>query len=909
MEESKQAYDEAHDNKVEQLYDVEMVRQAVKVNRKVNSILNKVKNRKRALSKRKLPALNKKVNSDGYADADKGKYLYIKDDKTVGLGTIPDSLPAIGDNSYNYLRVKSDKSGSEWTKAIDDASKIGNAALANDLVTASAINTALSGKVDVYQGEDNKDKILKVNASGSLVLADGGVTYTGDWDGTPVLANPGALADEDFTVSDPLIGAINIDDSDVTHRPAVYKNMIEAARTDQSLDDATIKSRFGYDSTDHTLARGSKYIGETAMTINGPNKGSSMTTMLTNVVLDDFGHIEWIDSPVNVYPITAQGDFGQYLAFKDDKLYWEDSISLNDPDAFNVENKSKLLKAQDADVYIESKIAGLVIPKTNEGIGADSDTKIDDYSEEYVKTLTKTDSPAAGSDAEAINKKIELYSEKIFSKTSPITFGDRYYIALDTSELRNMYISFAPNANDSTTDTSKPMSMHTLIVERDDATNTQKLTFTEYNGSTISMDKINNSTNTDTDRKTLATLAFNHSLQGLLDSIPEETISSTYSIQTSLDSDLGWNNKYNGSITRDDEEKVLLKMPDGSVEWSSNITIPVLDLSTMVKGEVWFEIPGHLPTSYSSFNLKANIKKNGDYDDDDAKPGTINHYWTNMFISNFFRSDLETNNTEKYNTNNFLASNQQWEGLNVPYQYVAVLDEDAIGPSFRESLFYGGTREYDDIELSYNVIEYDGDGRPVDPNGRRSIPFSELEYGAPCPLLVTFTNNFGFSGQTENGTLFLEKENFWDGFPNESDSNIIGPLRSYLFQPVRFRIGKYNTIPIQNTRPDNPGYGDYSKYVTDRIFTEITYSCIVFDEGTLSSYSYTTAGGDGKAEILTLKLAFYPEGNYLTDGSVKNIQLRGFNSSLGPTIGYDIFGTDGAPCIKMTLQRGEWKLK
>ena len=59
MEESKQAYDEAHDNKVEQLYDVEMVRQAVKVNRKVNSILNKVKNRKRALSKRKLPALNR----------------------------------------------------------------------------------------------------------------------------------------------------------------------------------------------------------------------------------------------------------------------------------------------------------------------------------------------------------------------------------------------------------------------------------------------------------------------------------------------------------------------------------------------------------------------------------------------------------------------------------------------------------------------------------------------------------------------------------------------------------------------------------------------------------------------------------------------------------------------------------
>lgn len=59
MEESKKAYDEAHDNKVEQLYDAEMLRQSVKLNRKINSILNKVKNRKRALSKRKLPALNR----------------------------------------------------------------------------------------------------------------------------------------------------------------------------------------------------------------------------------------------------------------------------------------------------------------------------------------------------------------------------------------------------------------------------------------------------------------------------------------------------------------------------------------------------------------------------------------------------------------------------------------------------------------------------------------------------------------------------------------------------------------------------------------------------------------------------------------------------------------------------------
>ena len=329
-----------------------------------------------------------------------------------------------------------------------------------------------------------------------------------------------------------------------------------------------------------------------------------------------------------------------------------------------------------------------------------------------------------------------------------------------------MYISFAPNANDSTTDTSKPMSMHTLIVERDDATNTQKLTFTEYNGSTISMDKINNSTNTDTERKTLATLAFNHSLQGLLDSIPEETIKSDYSIQTWIDLDLR-GNKYDGSITRDDEEKVLLKMPDGTVEWSNNITIPVLDLSTMVKGEVWYEIPGDVPDS--DLPLKAKVRKDGDYyDTDDPKPGEINHFMTNMYISNFFRSDTKTISTTTYNLNNNCSYSNKWiDGPSVPYQYVAVLDEDAIGPSFRESLFYGGTRKYDNLQLKYMANVYE--------NGisagseELEIPFSELEYGAPCPLLVTFTNNFGFSGQIgEDGNLFLEDEEFWNTFPADT---------------------------------------------------------------------------------------------------------------------------------------------
>ena len=59
MDEAKKAYDEAHDNKIEQLYDAEMVRQAVKIERRINQILRKVRDRKRALTKRKMPALSR----------------------------------------------------------------------------------------------------------------------------------------------------------------------------------------------------------------------------------------------------------------------------------------------------------------------------------------------------------------------------------------------------------------------------------------------------------------------------------------------------------------------------------------------------------------------------------------------------------------------------------------------------------------------------------------------------------------------------------------------------------------------------------------------------------------------------------------------------------------------------------
>ena len=107
------------------------------------------------------PKLNSIINSCfkkiiNYDEINRISGFNYEINNTIGSSTINYRV----NNAYNYLRVKSDKSGSEWTRAIDDASKIGTSTLANDLVTAGAINTALSGKVNVSQGAENKDKIF-----------------------------------------------------------------------------------------------------------------------------------------------------------------------------------------------------------------------------------------------------------------------------------------------------------------------------------------------------------------------------------------------------------------------------------------------------------------------------------------------------------------------------------------------------------------------------------------------------------------------------------------------------------------------------------------------------------------------------------------------------------------------------